>query len=131
MRWSKDNVMLLVKMWGRGESASDIAEELGTTRNAVIGKANRLKLRHNSDSTRVSREPQKRTSYKEAGFLSRFKHLDPGPDTQCKWPMSDNIKDPDFSFCGAAVLERPYCPEHCAVAYRGKYDDVSSPNEGG
>ena len=39
------NVEILTKMWAEGNSASQIAKELGgVTRNAVIGKVHRLGL---------------------------------------------------------------------------------------
>ncbi|MGX0974803.1 GcrA cell cycle regulator [Roseovarius sp. MBR-51] len=45
MSWNDERVELLKKMWGEGQSASQIAKELGgVTRNAVIGKVHRLGL---------------------------------------------------------------------------------------
>jgi GcrA cell cycle regulator len=46
MGWTEQQIQTLKKMWGHGYSASDIAKNLGggMTRNAVIGKAHRLKL---------------------------------------------------------------------------------------
>lgn len=45
MSWTDDRVEILKKMWGEGQSASQIAKELGgVTRNAVIGKVHRLGL---------------------------------------------------------------------------------------
>lgn len=45
MSWTDERVELLKKMWGNGQSASQIAKELGgVTRNAVIGKVHRLGL---------------------------------------------------------------------------------------
>ena len=45
MSWTDERVDLLKKMWGEGQSASQIAKELGgVTRNAVIGKVHRLGL---------------------------------------------------------------------------------------
>ena len=45
MSWTDERVELLKKMWGDGQSASQIAKELGgVTRNAVIGKVHRLGL---------------------------------------------------------------------------------------
>lgn len=46
MSWTEQQIQALKKMWGNGYSASDIAKTLGggLTRNAVIGKAHRLKL---------------------------------------------------------------------------------------
>jgi len=51
MSWSDERVELLKKMWGEGQSASQIAKELGgVTRNAVIGKVHRLGLSNRSGS---------------------------------------------------------------------------------
>ena len=45
MSWTDERVELLKKMWGEGQSASQIAKALGgVTRNAVIGKVHRLGL---------------------------------------------------------------------------------------
>jgi|SRR6056297_699841 len=45
MSWSDERVELLKKLWSEGQSASQIAKELGgVTRNAVIGKVHRLGL---------------------------------------------------------------------------------------
>ncbi|MGK7651807.1 GcrA family cell cycle regulator [Roseovarius sp. B08] len=51
MSWSDERVELLKKMWSEGQSASQIAKELGgVTRNAVIGKVHRLGLSNRSGS---------------------------------------------------------------------------------
>ncbi len=45
MSWTDERVETLKKMWTEGQSASQIAKELGgVTRNAVIGKVHRLGL---------------------------------------------------------------------------------------
>ena len=45
MAWNDERVAILKKMWLEGNSASEIAKELGNiTRNAVIGKVHRLGL---------------------------------------------------------------------------------------
>ena len=55
MSWTDERVELLKKMWAEGQSASQIAKELGSvTRNAVIGKVHRLGL-----SNRVGDAPVK------------------------------------------------------------------------
>ena len=46
MAWTDENVGVLKALWGEGRSAREIAGKLGMTRNAVIGKANRLGLAH-------------------------------------------------------------------------------------
>ena len=42
--WTSEQINILRKLWSRGETARIIALQLRTTRNAVIGKANRLGL---------------------------------------------------------------------------------------
>ncbi|NTT86012.1 GcrA family cell cycle regulator, partial [Tabrizicola fusiformis] len=45
MSWTDERVETLKRMWAEGQSASQIAKELGgVTRNAVIGKVHRLGL---------------------------------------------------------------------------------------
>ncbi|MEM9578807.1 MAG: GcrA family cell cycle regulator [Pseudomonadota bacterium] len=52
MSWTDERVELLKKMWGEGQSASQIAKELGgVTRNAVIGKVHRLGLSNRTTTT--------------------------------------------------------------------------------
>ncbi len=51
MSWTDERVELLKKMWSEGQSASQIAKELGgVTRNAVIGKVHRLGLSNRAGS---------------------------------------------------------------------------------
>ncbi|MEM8732385.1 MAG: GcrA family cell cycle regulator [Pseudomonadota bacterium] len=51
MSWNDERVELLKKMWSEGQSASQIAKELGgVTRNAVIGKVHRLGLSNRNGS---------------------------------------------------------------------------------
>jgi GcrA cell cycle regulator len=46
MGWTEERIELLQRLWLQGQTASQIAEQLGggVTRNAVIGKAHRLGL---------------------------------------------------------------------------------------
>ncbi len=51
MSWTDERVETLKKMWSEGQSASQIAKELGgVTRNAVIGKVHRLGLSNRAGS---------------------------------------------------------------------------------
>jgi len=55
MSWSDERVDLLKRLWGEGQSASQIAKELGgVTRNAVIGKVHRLGLSNRNGSAPVA-----------------------------------------------------------------------------
>jgi len=50
MSWTDERVETLKRMWTEGQSASQIAKELGgVTRNAVIGKVHRLGLSNRED----------------------------------------------------------------------------------
>ena len=45
MSWTEDKVTKLKELWGKGNTASQIAQIIGgVSRNAVIGKAHRLNL---------------------------------------------------------------------------------------
>ena len=75
MAWTPERVLILKKMWSAGQSASQIATELGeVTRNAVIGKVHRLGL-----SNRVH------SSTKE------IKALEKPVEMQTKQQISDKI----------------------------------------
>ena len=107
--WTKTKVERLSKLWGQGVSARDIAEKLGDiSRNAVIGKANRLGL-----SKKLASEDK--TIKKEISASSLVPNMN-----GCKWPIG-HPGDSDFYFCGKPTIPgKPYCGEHCLVAYRRK-----------
>ncbi|MDA0961931.1 MAG: GcrA cell cycle regulator, partial [Proteobacteria bacterium] len=59
MSWTDERVELLKKMWGEGQSASQIAKELGgVTRNAVIGKVHRLGLSNRTNGSPAPAKPE-------------------------------------------------------------------------
>ncbi len=69
MSWTDERVELLKKMWGEGQSASQIAKELGgVTRNAVIGKVHRLGLsnRTTGGGGKAAAEPKEKPAPKAA-----------------------------------------------------------------
>ncbi|WP_238363934.1 GcrA family cell cycle regulator [Mesobacterium pallidum] len=58
MSWTDERVELLKKMWSEGQSASQIAKELGgVTRNAVIGKVHRLGLSNRAGGAAPAAQP--------------------------------------------------------------------------
>jgi GcrA cell cycle regulator len=62
MAWTDERIDTLRKMWEAGQTASQIAEELGgVSRNAVIGKAHRLGLQSRPSPVKPN-EPDKATA---------------------------------------------------------------------
>ena len=104
MSWTDQRVADLRRLWAEGLSASQIARRLGnTTRNAVIGKVHRLGL--------ASRQPQPTWDANQAMRLT---------EQMCRWPIG-HPGEPSFRFCcKKAEPGRPYCVEHCSMAYRPK-----------
>jgi GcrA cell cycle regulator len=67
MSWTDDRVETLKKMWGEGQSASQIAKELGgVTRNAVIGKVHRLGLSNRTTTTGAKADAKPKAAKPEA-----------------------------------------------------------------
>ena len=115
MAWTDETVDVLKALWGDGRSAREIAGRLGMTRNAVIGKANRLGLSHKSRPQAARKEPAPRVS--EHGQPMSPLEL---TERMCRWPIG-HPGDADFRFCGnQRVPSRPYCEQHCMMAYRGR-----------
>ena len=73
MSWTDDRVEVLKKLWVEGQSASQIAKELGgVTRNAVIGKVHRLGLSNRATSSSSSKsDPKSKTSVKSMSDTKR------------------------------------------------------------
>lgn len=108
MDWTDDACDILRKMWSDGCSAREVAGRLGVTRNAVIGKANRMGLSHNSNAMREAERAARPSSPLQL------------TERMCRWPIG-HPGEPDFHFCGVQREPgRPYCDEHCALAYRGR-----------
>lgn len=59
MTWTDERVETLKRMWNEGQSASQIAKELGgVTRNAVIGKVHRLGLSNRVGASTMPMTPE-------------------------------------------------------------------------
>ncbi len=130
MSWTDERVNLLKQLWGEGKTAAEIAKVLGDgiTRNAVIGKAHRLKLssRLSPIQQNTSKKPRAENIapriVKPAIKLPEFKGkqvkmVDLGAQS-CRWPNGDP-QDENFNFCGCEVVAGlPYCPDHARAAYQ-------------
>ncbi len=132
MSWTDDRVSLLKQLWGEGKTAAEIAKELGdgVTRNAVIGKAHRLKLSSRMSPIQQNNKPKKhkaermpRAPRRPAKNIPIFKgkelQLEDLQERMCRWPNGDPQDPENFSFCGHASVEGvPYCKTHAEIAYQ-------------
>jgi GcrA cell cycle regulator len=140
MSWNEEKVAKLKELWGKGNTASQIAEIIGgLSRNAVIGKAHRLNL-SSKIKTRVSSNQNFQNDINEnitkqkKGRKSRFqsliiekdfepenpKKLEELDDGSCKWPIG-HPEEESFYFCGRSSLKDfSYCKLHLLYAYQPK-----------
>ncbi len=83
MSWTDERVEILKRMWGEGQSASQIAKALGgVTRNAVIGKVHRLGLSNRaSGGAKGAAVKDKKPAPKRAAKPAPSKKTDPGKQT--------------------------------------------------
>lgn len=148
--WNDDAAEIVRKLVETKFTATEIAAELGAkgyaySRNAVIGKINRLGLklfraqgvvntpkikRAGDDARRLTQTLRKIKPGQNPSFGPEIKPLiEPeGPSEcavslleltseNCHWPIGDP-HHPDFHFCGRSALEgRPYCAHHCRISY--------------
>jgi GcrA cell cycle regulator len=57
MEWTDERISELTKLWNDGLSTAEIGKMLGISKNAVVGKAHRLRRRHRWSPARGSRSP--------------------------------------------------------------------------
>ena len=151
MSWNEEKVSKLKELWGKGNTASKIAEIIGgISRNAVIGKAHRLNLSAKIKTRTATSNQNFENSIEEnnktkRGRKSKFKsliiekdfepenpkQLEELDESLCKWP----IGHPDeklFYFCGRSSLKDfSYCKLHLLYAYqpKGKKEEVTEKEE--
>ena len=141
MSWNEEKVNKLKELWGKGSTASQIAEIIGgISRNAVIGKAHRLNLsskiktRNITSSQNFNSSSEENNSKQKQGRKSKFKSLliekDFEPENpkkleeldenSCKWPTG-HPEEKSFYFCGRNSLKDfSYCKLHLLYAYQPK-----------
>ena len=141
MSWNEEKVEKLKELWGKGSTASQIAEIIGgISRNAVIGKAHRLNLsskiktRNASSSQNFDNSSEDNSSKQRKGRKSKFqsliiekdfepenpKKLEELDESSCKWPVG-HPEEESFYFCGRSSLKDfSYCKLHLLYAYQPK-----------
>jgi GcrA cell cycle regulator len=135
--WTAERIEQLKSGFGAGLSCAQIANEIGVSRNAVIGKLNRLGLSRgrNPGAPRARssggsiRRPQVLTQ--RLLLKAVFASAPPTDDVvssepcsllnlaprKCRWPISDAV---DITFCGNTTIDgMSYCAGHARMAYRG------------
>jgi GcrA cell cycle regulator len=141
--WTTERVALLKNGIAAGLSCAQIAREIGVSRNAVIGKSNRLGLSRiksatagqgqrarvtNGARTRITASQRAlRTVWAEPASFLNLEAPQPGANRcslfelqqwHCRWPMGDPASE-NFGFCGCKPAgDLPYCPAHARMAYR-------------
>ena len=151
MSWNEEKVNKLKELWGKGNTASQIAEIIGgISRNAVIGKAHRLnlpsKIKARSSVTNQNIQTNEEINPKHRrGRKNKFqsliiekdfepenpKKLEELDEDSCKWPIG-HPEEKDFYFCGRSSLKDfSYCKLHLLYAYqpKGRKEDISDKDE--
>ena len=152
MSWNEEKVNKLKELWGKGSTASQIAEIIGgISRNAVIGKAHRLNLsakiktRSASTSQNFKNDKEDNDPKQKQGRKSKFqsliiekdfepenpKKLEELDESSCKWPVG-HPEEETFYFCGRSSLKDfSYCRLHLLYAYqpKGRKEEPSTDKE--
>ena len=152
MSWTLEKVGKLKQLWGKGNTASQIASIIGgVTRNAVIGKAYRLNLAAKSVQKKNSfnqvlqhqeNAPQSERKTRKSRFKSLLldksfepenpKSLEELHDEICRWPIG-HPNEPDFYFCGRkSMKDFSYCKLHVLYAFqpKNKKEDLITKEDG-
>ena len=141
MSWTEEKIAKLKELWGKGNTASQIAEIIGgISRNAVIGKAHRLNLsakiktrtatsnqnfENSLEEKNIKTKKFRRGKFKSLIIEKDFepenpKQLEELTDNDCKYPIG-HPNEKNFYFCGRSSLKDfSYCKLHLLYAYQSR-----------
>jgi len=129
--WTPERVEMLQELLPTGLSSAEIARKLGggLSRNAVIGKRNRLGLSAPGRASAPKRAAATKVAKPARPRMSVAKPLRPEPPhgaglatvmtltlSMCRWPIGDP-SSPSFTFCGQRAERGSYCAGHAARAF--------------
>ena len=133
MEWTDERVARLKELWSEGYSARQIAEQLGgVTRNAVIGKANRMGLSKPTKSS-ITRQRKRQEGDRPRPTAEEVVIVTPDSGVSiltlttatCRWPIGHPGEE-NFFFCGARTKTgQPYCEAHSRLAYQAPTPKVA------
>ena len=147
MSWDDKKIEILKNEWGKGKTASQIAELIGgVSRNAVIGKAHRLNLSvqikkkispynyntKNQNFQKKLNNNSRRSKFRSLILDKNFEaakniSLEELNDHTCKY-MEGHPNEKSSSFCGRKTVEKfSYCPLHLMIVFqpKGKKEEVA------
>ena len=124
MIWTDKIITVLRLLWAEGVPTAEIGHLLGCSKNAVVGKAHRLKLPGRPSPIPVkSDKPVKPKAVRLQGNITPSQvyrlpkpaptavRLAIGPQDGCQWPL-------DQQPCAEMAMPgKPYCHSHCQRAY--------------
>lgn len=132
--WADDTIATIKQLWADGYSASQIARQVGRTRNAVIGKICRMGLQKNLPGA-----PLRQSRVTQSGNVRRIVVIKPMPapvarlaEPEAVGPLADfppagtcrfiagDVQSGDWRCCGHPAKDhaRPFCSYHMAICYQ-------------
>ena len=135
--WNAAAIAQLRALWDEGHSSAEIARRMGTSKNAIVGKAHRLQLPGRPSPIRQAgsgsrpHQPRRIAPPKLAALMPMavssappvvspveprtvFRPVKAGP---CRYPLWGDRERPTHRYCDAPAGASGYCPQHHAVCW--------------
>lgn len=127
-KWSEEHDKYMKALFDKGHTAAHVAQALGCSRNAVIGRCLRagIKLKGGARKSKAFKEAVMAAvaeAYEPAATplppqpsgvpLSKGIPLLELTSRTCRWAFGDK----DFTFCGHEITHGQFCTHHARLAY--------------